>query len=87
MVQSGSLLLLVSYGNKGCVLLWFIHLPSSSTHQTRGRFQPSLLGISILQASRRLMFRDVVALARGTALKDAQPLLDIREPSWASFTP
>lgn len=69
------------------MLLWFVHLPSYRTLQTCSRFQPSLLGISTLRVSHRLVCREVVAFAEGMALKDAQRLLDIREAAWASFTP
>lgn len=54
----------VSYGNEGCALLWFVHLPCCSTLQTHRQFQPSLLGISILQASHRSVCGHLVALAR-----------------------
>lgn len=67
--------------------LWFVHLPSRTNLQTHGLFQPSLLGISILQASCMPVCRDVVSLAGEVALKDAQCLLDIREAPWASFPP
>lgn len=54
----------VSCGNKGCSLLWFVHLPCCSTLQTHRQFQQSLLGISILQASHRSVCGHSAALAR-----------------------
>lgn len=55
MGQSAFLLPPVSYGNKGCVLSSFVHLPSVVPSKLLAWFQPSLLGISILQVSHRLM--------------------------------
>lgn len=54
----------VSYGNEGCALLWFVHLPCCSTLQTHRQFQQSLLGIRILQTSHRSVRGHSVALAK-----------------------